>query len=107
MAAPSAELVAGHVMMPEGFDFAGRPQLVARFPGTGGGRTLLFNGHVDVVARSLDDWTVNPFDAAVRDGSVWGRGACDMKGGVACMVLAAQVLARWASRSPATSSSTR
>jgi acetylornithine deacetylase len=39
----------GHPMMPDGFTFAGRPQLVARFPGSDGGRTLLLNGHIDVV----------------------------------------------------------
>ena len=38
---PDPELVAGHPYVPEGFDFAGRPQLVARFPGGGGGRSLL------------------------------------------------------------------
>jgi acetylornithine deacetylase len=91
---PDPAMIAGHRMVPEGFTFAGRPQLVARFPGTGGGRTLLFNGHVDVVdAAPLRDWEHPPFDGVVADGSVHGRGACDMKGGVACMVFAAEVLA--------------
>ena len=80
-------------MIPPGFSFAGRPQLVARFAGAGGGRTLLLNGHVDVVAGPLETWSSDPFDAVVRDGAIWGRGACDMKGGVACMVLVAEVLA--------------
>ena len=94
VAVPDDVLVAGHPYVPDGFTFAGRPQLVARFPGGGGGRTLLLNGHVDVVdvePRRL--WSSDPFDAVVRDGSVFGRGACDMKGGVACMAFAAQVLA--------------
>jgi len=91
---PDAALVAGHPMVPAGFSFTGRPQLVARFAGAGGGRTLLLNGHVDVVdAEPYEAWSSDPFDAVVRDGAVWGRGACDMKGGVACMVLAAEVLA--------------
>jgi len=94
LAEPEPALVAGHPMVPEGFSFAGRPQLVARFPGAGGGRTLLLNGHVDVVdVEPRAAWSVDPFAAVVRDGAVWGRGACDMKGGVACMVLAAEVLA--------------
>ena len=46
---PDAATVAGHPYVPEGFTFAGRPQLVARFPGAGGGPRLLLNGHVDVV----------------------------------------------------------
>jgi acetylornithine deacetylase len=94
VAEPEPALVAGHPMVPDGFTFAERPQLVARFPGAGGGRTLLLNGHVDVVdVEPRAAWSSDPFEAAVRDGMVWGRGACDMKGGVACMVLAAEALA--------------
>ena len=51
---PDAALVAGHPVIPPGFSFAKRPQLVARFAGAGGGRTLLLNGHVDVVAGPLE-----------------------------------------------------
>lgn len=91
---PDPQLISGHQMIPEGFTFRGRPQLVARFPGTGGGRVLLLNGHVDVVgAGPLDAWDHPPFDGVVANGTVRGRGACDMKGGVACMVFAAEVLA--------------
>ena len=87
-------LCRGHPMVPDGFTFTGRPQLVARFPGAGGGRTLLLCGHVDVVdVRPRAAWASDPFRALVSDGEVWGRGACDMKGGVACMVFAAEVLA--------------
>ncbi len=90
---PDSALISGHPMVPPGFSFAGRPQLVARFAGAGG-RTLLLNGHVDVVdVEPREAWSSDPFDAVVRDGAVWGRGACDMKGGVACMVFAAEVLA--------------
>jgi acetylornithine deacetylase len=81
-------------MLPEGFSFEGRPQLAARFEGAGGGRTLLFNGHIDVVSiEPRERWAFDPFAAVVADGRVHGRGSCDMKGGVACMVLAAEVLA--------------
>ncbi len=91
---PDPALVAGHPMIPDGFTFAARPQLVARFTGSGGGRSLLFNGHVDVIdVAPLDAWAHHPFAAAVAGGAVHGRGSCDMKGGVACMVLAAEVLA--------------
>jgi acetylornithine deacetylase len=91
---PDAGIVAGHPFVPDGFSFAGRPQLVARFAGAGGGRTLLLNGHVDVVTvEPLDAWSVAPFGGEVRDGSVYGRGACDMKGGVAAMTFAAEALA--------------
>jgi acetylornithine deacetylase len=91
---PDPALVAGHRMIPDGFTFAGRPQLVGRFAGTGGGRSLLLNGHVDVVDPGPSDgWAHDPFGAVVADGLVHGRGSCDMKGGVACMVLAAEMLA--------------
>lgn len=94
VAEPDPALVAGHPMIPDGFSFDGRPQLVARFSGAGGGRTLLLNGHVDVVdVEPRSAWASDPFGAVVRDGAVWGRGACDMKGGVACMVFAAELLA--------------
>jgi acetylornithine deacetylase len=92
---PDPELVRGHAYVPEGFDFAGRPQLVARFPGAGGGRSLLVCGHVDVVsADPRDAWTTDPFGAERRNGRIHGRGACDMKGGVAAMTFAAIALAR-------------
>ena len=91
---PEPSVVAGSRQVPDGFDFAGRPQLAARFPAAGGGRSLLFNGHVDVVpAGDRDAWATPPFVPDVRDGCLHGRGACDMKGGVAAMVVAAEVLA--------------
>ncbi len=92
---PEPGLVAGHPMVPDGFTFAGRPQLAGRFPGSGGGRTLLLNGHIDVVSIDpVERWSHPPRAAVVEDGRVHGRGACDMKGGVASMVFAAEMLAR-------------
>lgn len=81
-------------LIPPGLDFTGRPQLVARFRGAGGGRSLLLNGHVDVVsAEPRERWSTDPNQPVVRDGKLYGRGACDMKGGVAAMVFAAETLA--------------
>lgn len=75
------------------YHFRGRPQLLARRPGTGGGRSLLLNGHIDTVTvEPRDQWSVDPLEGSVRDGRLYGRGACDMKGGVAAMVFAAEVL---------------
>jgi len=91
---PGPELVAGHPYAPDGFDFVGRPQLVARFAGRGRGRSLLFNGHIDVVdVEPRDEWTHDPLAGEAAGGRLYGRGACDMKGGIAAMVLAAEVLA--------------
>jgi len=67
--------------------YEGRRSLVARI-GEDGGRSLVLNGHVDVVsAEPLDRWTKEPFGAEVADGRMYGRGSCDMKGGVAAMLL--------------------
>jgi succinyl-diaminopimelate desuccinylase len=52
-----------------------------------------FNGHFDVVPAGLG-WTVDPFDGTVRDGRIYGRGACDMKAGIAAAVYAAEAVRR-------------
>ncbi|WP_432993052.1 M20 family metallopeptidase [Dactylosporangium sp. CA-233914] len=66
----------------------GRPNLVGVLPGTGGGRSLALNGHIDTVApqagRFADPWT-----AVIEDGYLYGLGAADMKAGHAAMWLAA------------------
>jgi acetylornithine deacetylase len=86
--------VAGHPLSIDGIAFSGRPQMAARLRGSGGGQSLLLNGHIDVVpARRADGWEHDPFDPQVVDGRIVGRGACDMKGGIAAMVVAAEVLA--------------
>jgi acetylornithine deacetylase len=64
-----------------------RPNLVARAGDAGRGRTLMFSGHLDVVG--VEGMTHAPFDGEVRDDRLYGRGACDMKGGVAAMCAAA------------------
>lgn len=85
----------GNRLVPDDLDFRGRPQLAARVPGTGGGRTLLLNGHIDAVsAEPLDHWSSDPFRAVVRDGELYGRGSCDMKGGIAGMLFALETLDR-------------
>lgn len=68
----------------------GRPNLVAVRPGAGGGPTLLLTGHADTVGVS--GMTVPPFAAGVRDGRLYGRGAVDMKAGLAAMLAAMELL---------------
>ena len=63
-----------------------RPNLVARIAGAGDAPPLLLYGHVDVVQTAGQQWTHPPFGAELVDGVVWGRGALDMKGGVAMLV---------------------
>lgn len=65
-----------------------RWNLIARHDGQRPGPCVHFNSHTDVVAVG-EGWTVDPFAGLVRDGKVYGRGACDMKGGLAASIVAA------------------
>jgi acetylornithine deacetylase/succinyl-diaminopimelate desuccinylase-like protein len=65
-----------------------RPNLFARIEGRGAAAPLLLYGHVDVVPTAGQKWSHPPFEAVEQDGYIWGRGAVDMKGGVAMMLAA-------------------
>lgn len=98
--APAAELVEAQ-MKAFGWDpridlvADGRPNVVATIEGDGPGRTLMFEGHTDVVTEGdLSTWSVDPFGAEVRDGKIWGRGSADMKAGVAAMLFATDAIVR-------------
>ena len=69
-----------------------RWNLVARREGARPGPCVHFNGHHDVVEVGRG-WTVDPFGGEERDGRVYGRGACDMKGGIASAIVAAEAYA--------------
>ena len=85
--APYAEHV-GEDSRPEG-----RPNIVGFKAGTGGGRSLLLNGHVDTVGTGDPAlWAHPPFSGAVREDLLYGRGACDMKGGIATVISALEAL---------------
>ena len=62
-----------------------RPNLVARLPGTGGGRSLAFSGHMDVMPTYGKTWEVfpDPYSGRIKDGRMYGRGTLDMKAGTA------------------------
>jgi acetylornithine deacetylase len=72
----------------------GRGNLVGTLKGTGDGKSLIFNGHVDVVPSGPEeDWMKSkPWSGLVADGKVWGRGACDMKGGIASAIIALKAI---------------
>ena len=72
--------------------FPAHPLIVARLPGAGGGRSLAFNAHVDVVpVGDRASWSQEPFGGDVVDGRLYGRGATDMKGGLAAAMWATKV----------------
>jgi succinyl-diaminopimelate desuccinylase len=68
-----------------------RINVVARYQGKRPGPCVHFNSHIDVVETG-QGWSVPPFDGLVRDGKIYGRGACDMKGGLAASIIAAEAL---------------
>ena len=65
--------------------------MVARFEGQRPGKTVHFNSHIDVVEAG-QGWTFDPFAGTVADGRVYGRGACDMKGGLAAAIIAVEAV---------------
>ena len=67
-----------------------KPSLPGRDLAGGGGPTLLLNGHVDVVSEEPADLWSSPLRRSDRGGRLYGRGACDMKGGIAAMLLAVE-----------------
>ncbi len=68
-----------------------RTNVIARIEGNRPGPCVHFNGHIDVVEPGRG-WTVDPYQGVVRDGKVYGRGSCDMKGGLAAAVVAVEAL---------------
>lgn len=73
-----------------------RPNVVATRKGAGGGRSLTWASHMDVVPvtpEQAEQWEgAGPFSGEIRDGKLWGRGASDMKGAIAAYSMAAQIL---------------
>lgn len=73
--------------------YAGRPNIVGILKGTGGGRSLLLNGHTDVIPVGKGEgWSDDPWSGKIKNGRIYGRGACDMKSGVASHILAVEYL---------------
>lgn len=71
----------------------GRPNLIARKGGSSAKPPLAFTGHTDTVPLGAQAWSVPPHEGLIKDGRLWGRGASDMKSGVAAFVAAAINLA--------------
>lgn len=87
------ELRAHPAYVPTGRTYADRPNTVGILRGVGGGRSLILNGHVDVVPTGPEHlWQHGAWSGAYIDGRVYGRGSADMKGGVVANILAAMAL---------------
>lgn len=73
--------------------FEEHPVTVGTLTGNGDGHSMALNGHVDVVPTGdTSAWQHDPWAGEISDGKLWGRGACDMKGGVAAMIQAVKML---------------
>lgn len=75
------------------FGYNARPNVVGRLIGSGGGRSLILAGHIDVVSpEPTSAWKHDPWGGEIVEGKLYGRGAGDMKGGIAAIILAVQCL---------------
>ncbi len=72
---------------------SGKVHLIARLKGDGSKRPVLIAAHADVVGVERDKWSVDPFEGVIKDDHVYGRGAVDVKGGIATFARAAMMLA--------------
>jgi len=86
----ATEYIRGHGT-PGDSDRYPRTNVLGRIEGARPGPCVHFNGHIDVVEVG-HGWTIDPFAGIVRDGKVYGRGACDMKGGIAAAVIAVEAI---------------
>lgn len=81
-----------HPLFWPGRDYRQRPNLAATLPGAGGGRSLVLSGHIDTVPAGSLPWTDSPFSAAIDGNRLYGRGAFDMKAGVAANLFVLEAL---------------
>lgn len=87
---PDPEVLRSHPsFLDAGLDYSERPNVIVRAGGDAPGRSLILNGHIDVVSpEPADQWTVDPWGGHIKDGLLYGRGASDMKGGLSANLFA-------------------
>src|SRR5918998_5056537 len=100
---PAQEWLRAQFQQSEAFDTVdswevaeSRPNVVTVLKGSGGGRSLTWSAHTDVVPvtpEQAEQWSgAGPFSGEVRDGKLWGRGASDMKSAIAAYTMATRIL---------------
>lgn len=88
-----AELVKHPIFCSDRKNFKGNPNVIGVLKGTGGGRSIILNGHIDVVPEgNLDEWENDPYSGFIHDGRLYGRGASDMKGGSVALLMAIRAI---------------
>ena len=73
-------------------DYTNRPNVAGTLRGSGGGKSLLFSGHIDTVPIGTEKWVHDPFGAEIEDNRLYGRGSNDMKGGIAASLVAIETI---------------
>jgi acetylornithine deacetylase len=90
---PDQARLSANPMYVPGLSWEDRPITVATLRGNGGGRSLILNGHIDTVsAEPLESWDYDPWGAEVEGDRLYGRGSCDMKGGIAAALAAVEAM---------------
>jgi acetylornithine deacetylase len=89
---PEVQGLREHPAYMDSRQYVNRPNVVGRFFGGHSGRSLLFSGHADTVYEGKEPWTYPPFSGQVANGKLYGRGAYDMKGGMAAALMAVKCL---------------
>jgi acetylornithine deacetylase len=90
---PDNERICRYPGYNKGHRYDGRPNLAAVLKGTGGGRSLILNGHIDTMpSGDLSRWKYDPWTMTREDGKLFGLGTDDMKGGLAAMILACELV---------------
>lgn len=88
-----AELINHPTFCSDRKNFRGNPNVVGVWKGTGGGRSIILNGHIDVVPEgNLKEWENEPYSGFIQDGRLYGRGASDMKGGTVSLLMAIRAI---------------
>jgi acetylornithine deacetylase len=87
------ELAANPAFCSDREEFKGNPNAIGILRGTGGGKSMILNGHIDVVpAGNPNDWDRDPFSGHIECGKLYGRGSTDMKGGTAALLMAIEAI---------------
>jgi acetylornithine deacetylase len=87
------ELLSHPVYCSDRKDYSGNPNVVGILKGTGGGKSLILNSHIDVVPEGdLEKWNYDPYSGVLINGRLYGRGSTDMKGGTVSLLLAMEAI---------------
>ena len=88
---PGSELLEHPYYVPSRSEYTGSPNVVGVLKGTGGGKSVILNGHIDVVPEGdVTKWRHGPYSGEIENGKMYGRGTTDMKGGNVAMLFAVE-----------------